>query len=161
VRHSFVFITENISQDMASIKLSTKYNKAAELDLEKVQCVMEYIYSCKDTHKLVLSPKGLTLVSAVDASSYAKHPDGKSYSGRAVGFESNTSCYFAFVPTKQPMIAKSAGVADLIAQNKGGYLVEWERQLLEELGYAQSKVPMIEDSTCAVQMIKQGTGSLK
>jgi hypothetical protein len=137
-----------------------KYNKATELDLEKAQRVAEYIYGCKDTHKLVLSPKELALVSAADAS-YAEHPDGKSHSGGVVGFKSDTSCYFAFVSAKQPVVAKSAGEAELIAQNKVGDLVEWARQLLEELGFAQSKVPMMVDSTCAIQMIKQGTGSFK
>ena len=68
-------------ESTAGIKLSTKYNKATELDLEKAQRVAEYNYGCKDTHKLVLPPKELT---------------------------------------------------KLIAQNKVGDLVEWEKQLLEE-----------------------------
>jgi hypothetical protein len=66
-----------------------------------------------------------------------------------------------FVSIKQPVVAKSVGEAELIAQNKVGDLVEWARELLEELGYAQKKVPMLVDSTCAMQMIKQGTGSFK
>jgi hypothetical protein len=33
--------------------------------------------------------------------------------------------------------------------------------LLEELGYHQGKLPMYVDSTCAMQMLKQGTGSFK
>jgi hypothetical protein len=56
----------------------------------------------------------LNLVSAADAS-YAEHPDGKSHSGGAVGFESDSSCYFEFVSSKQPVVAKSAGEAELIA----------------------------------------------
>ena len=32
---------------------------------------------------------------------------------------------------------------------------------MEELGYPQRKVPMLVDSTCAMQMVKQGTGSFK
>jgi hypothetical protein len=39
--------------------------------------------------------------------------------------------------------------------------MEWAREMLEELGYEQKKVPMLVDSTCAMQMIKQGTGSFK
>jgi hypothetical protein len=144
----------------AAIKLSTKYNKATELDMTKARRVAEYIYGCRDTHKMVLCPKNLKLVSAADAS-YAEHPDGKSHSGGTVGFESDASCNFAFVSSKQPVVAKSAGEAELIAQNKVGDLVEWARQLLEELGYEQNKVPMLVDSTCAMQMVKQGTGSFK
>jgi hypothetical protein len=49
----------------------------------------------------------------------------------------------------------------LIAQNKVADLVEWARELLEELGYPQGKGPMLVDSTCAIQMVKQGTGSFK
>ncbi len=58
-------------------------------------------------------------------------------------------------------MAKSAGEAELIAQNKVGDFVEWVRELLEELVYPQGKVPMLVDSTCAMQMVKQGTGSFK
>ncbi len=98
--------------------------------------------------------------SAADAS-YAEDPDGKSHSGGAVGFELDSSCYFGFVSSKQPVVAKSAGEAELIAQIKVGDLVEWAREMLNELGYPQKKVPMLVDSTCAIQMAKQGTGSFK
>jgi hypothetical protein len=38
--------------------------------------------------------------------------------------------------------------------------VEWAREMLNELGYLQKKVPILV-STCAMQMVKQGTGSFK
>jgi hypothetical protein len=144
----------------AVIKLSTKYNKATELDYEKALRVAEYIYGSKDTHCLVLAPKLLKLISYADAS-YAEHVDGKSHSGGVVGFESETSCNFAFISCKQPVVAKSAGEAELIAQNRVGDMIEWAREFLDELGYPQGKVHMCVDSTCAMQMIKQGTGSFK
>jgi hypothetical protein len=109
---------------------------------------------------MVLSPKQLTLVSAADAS-YAKHPNGKSHSGGVVGVLSETICCFGFASLKQPVVAKSVGEAELIAKNKVDDLVEWARELLEELGYAHKKLPMLVDSTCVMQMIKQGTGSFK
>jgi hypothetical protein len=40
------------------------------------------------------------------------------------------SCYYGFVSSKQPAVAKVAGEAKLIAQNKVGDLVEWARELL-------------------------------
>jgi hypothetical protein len=118
----------------AAIKLSTKYNKATAADMEKAVRVAEYIYGCKDTHKMILAPKNLTLVSAADAS-YAEHPDGKSHSGGVVGFDLDSSCYFGFVSSKQPVVAKSVGEAELIAHNNVGDLVEWAREMLEELGF--------------------------
>jgi hypothetical protein len=145
---------------LVTIKLLTKYNKATEGGMEKVMRVAEYMYGCKDTHMMVLSPKQLTLVSAADAS-YAEHSDGESHSGGVVGVLSDTSCYSGFVSSKQPVVAKPVGEAELIAQNKVGNLVEWARELVEELGYAQKKVPMLIDSMCDMQMIKQGTGSFK
>jgi hypothetical protein len=42
-----------------------------------------------------------------------------------------------------------------------GDFIEWARALLDELGYPQKKVPMHVDSTCAIQMLNQGTGSFK
>jgi hypothetical protein len=144
----------------AVIRLSTKYNKANALDMSKAMRVAEYIYGCRDTHRLKLAPKSMKIVSAADAS-YAEHADGKSHSGGVVGFESDTCCYFAFVSSKQPVVAKSVGEAELIAENKIGDYVEWSRELLEELGYPQDCVPMYVDSTCAMQMLNQGTGSFK
>ncbi len=65
------------------------------------------------------------------------------------------------VSSKQPVVAKSVGEAELIAENKIGDNVEWSRELLEELGYPQDCVPMYVDSICAMQMLNQGTGSFK
>jgi hypothetical protein len=144
----------------ATVKLSTKYNKATELDMQKAHRVAEYIYGSKDVHCLILAPKSMKLVASADAA-YAEHTDAKSHSGGTVGFESDTACHFAFVSSKQPVIAKSSGEAELIAENKVADTVEWAREALEELGYPQGKVPMLVDSTCAMQMVKQGTGSFK
>jgi hypothetical protein len=77
----------------------------------------------------------MNMVSVADAS-YVEHPDGKSHKGGVVGFESETCCHFGFVSSKQLVTAKSAGEAELIAQIKVGD-VEWEREMLEELGYLQ------------------------
>jgi hypothetical protein len=109
---------------------------------------------------LKLAPKLMKIVSAADAS-YAEHADGKSHSGGVVGFESDTCCYFAFVSSKQPVVAKSVGEAELIAENKIGDYVKWSCEMLEELGYPQDCVPMYVDSTCAMQMLNQGMGSFK
>jgi hypothetical protein len=88
------------------IKNSTKYNKATEDDLKKVIRVAQYVYGCKDTHKLILAPKSMKLIGAGDAS-YSEHADGKSHIGGVIGFELDSSCYFAYVSSKQPVIAKS------------------------------------------------------
>jgi hypothetical protein len=144
----------------AAIRLSTKYNKANELDLIKATRVAEYIYGCRDEHKMILAPKSLKIMSASDAS-YGEHADGKRHSGGVVGFESDTSCHFAYISGKQPVVAKSVGEAELIAENKVGDYVVWSCELLEELGYPQGCVPMYVDSTCSMQMLNQGTGSFK
>jgi hypothetical protein len=144
----------------AVICLSTKYNKANEMDIIKARRVAEYIFGCRLKHKLILVPKSMKLMSAADAA-YAIHADAKSHTGGVVGFESDLFCYFGYVSSKQPVIAKSAREAELIAENKMGDYVEWSRELVKELGYPQGCVPMYVDSTCAMQMIKQGTGLFK
>jgi hypothetical protein len=73
----------------AVIHLLTKYNRANELDLNKTTRVAEYIFGCKDEHKMILAPKSLKMMSASDAS-YGEHADGKSHSGGVIGFESYT-----------------------------------------------------------------------
>jgi hypothetical protein len=59
-------------------------------------------------------------------------------------------CYFAFTSSKEPVVAKLAGGAELNMQNRVEDLVEWARELLEELGYLQKKISMLVDGTCAV-----------
>jgi hypothetical protein len=103
----------------AVIKLSTKYNKAMEEDMNKAVRFAENIYGCKHDYKLVLKPKSMKVTSAA-AASYAEHPDGKSHSGGVVEFESDYSCNFGFVSSKQPVVARMAGEAELIAHNKIG-----------------------------------------
>jgi hypothetical protein len=100
------------------------------------------------------------MISTADAS-YAEHSDGKCHTAGTVGFESDTSYYFVFVSNKQPVVAKSAGEAELIAENKIGDFVEWVRELLDELRYPQEKAPLYLDSTCVTQMLNQGTRSFK
>jgi hypothetical protein len=108
-----IFVSQRAYPEIrpAVIKLSTKYNKATEEDMKKAIRVAEYIYGCKNIHRLVLKPKSMKMVSAADAS-YAEHPDGKSHSGGVVGFESDSSCYFGFVSSKQPVEAKVTGEAE-------------------------------------------------
>jgi hypothetical protein len=144
----------------STIKLSTKYNKATEMDMQKAHRVADYIYGSKDYHCLILAPKSMKMVASADAA-YAEHADGKSHSGGTVGFESDTACHFAFISSKQPVVAKSTGEAALIAEKKVADTIEWAREALEVLGYPQGKVQMQVDSTCAMQMVKQGTGSFK
>ena len=118
-----IFVSQRAYPEIcpAVIKLSTKYNKATEEDMKKAIRVAEYIYGCKNIHRLVLKPKSMKMVSAADAS-YAEHPDGKSHSGGDFGSESDSSCYFGFVSSKQPVVAKLTGEAELIGQTK---LVIW------------------------------------
>jgi hypothetical protein len=48
-----------------------------------------------------------------------------------VRFESETGCDFAFLSSKQLVVAKSAGEPELIAHNKVGDLKECVREMLE------------------------------
>jgi len=66
----------------AVTKLSTKYNKATKEDLKKAMRIVEYMFDCKEAHKLVIK-----MIIAADATS-AKRPDGKSHRGGKVGFKS-------------------------------------------------------------------------
>jgi hypothetical protein len=144
----------------ATTKLASKYNKATEADMKKLNRVAEYIYGCAGRHEYVLAPKSLQVISCADAA-YATHADAKSHTGGTVGFESDESCWTGIISGKQSVVAKSTGEAELIAENKVGDLVEWKVQLMEELGYPQKTVIMLVDSTCAMNMVRNGTGSFK
>ena len=141
-------------------RLATKYNKATELDMKKAIRVAEYIFGCMDDHVLVLAPKSLQLVATSDAS-YAENPDGTSNDGGCVGFESDEACWVAIITGKQAWPVLSACEAELVASCRVGTFVEWAKQLVEELGYVQGTIKVYHDSTCAMSMLTQGTGSFK
>jgi hypothetical protein len=144
----------------ATTKLASKYNKATEADMKKLNRVADYVNGCAGRHEYVLAPKSLQVISCADAA-YATHADAKSHTGGTVGFESDESCWTGIISGKQSVVAKSTGEAELIAENKVGDLVEWKVQLMEELGYPQKTVIMLVDSTCAMNMVRNGTGSFK
>jgi hypothetical protein len=141
-------------------RLATKYNKATELDMKKAYRIAEYIYGCMEEHVMVLEPKSLQIVAVSDAS-YAENPDGTSNDGGCVGFESDVACWFAVVTGKQSWTVLSACEAELVASCRVGTFVEWAKQFMEELGFEQGTIIMYHDSTCAMAMLAQGTGSFK
>ncbi len=50
--------------------------------------------------------------------SHGEQADGKSHIGGAMGFECDTSCYFALVSSKQAMVVIFFGEAEMIAESK-------------------------------------------
>ena len=93
--------------------------------------------------------------------SYAEHADGKSHTGGAVGFESDYACWFMWLSTKQPVVALSTCESELIATCTVGCAVEWARQFVQELGYAQGTIEIGVDNKCSMRLLEQGTGSFK
>ena len=145
----------------AVVYLSSRYHKATEDDYAKAMRVAEYIVGCGENHRLILSPKSLQLVAKSDAF-YAEHADGKSsHTGGAVGFESDYACWFMWLSTKQPVVALSTCESELIATCTVGCAVEWARQFVQELGYAQSTIEIGVDNKCSMRLLEQGTGSFK
>jgi hypothetical protein len=144
----------------ATTKLASKYNKVTETDMNKLNQVADYIYGCAGPHEYVLAPKSLQVISCADAA-YASHADAKSHTGGVVGFKSNESCWTGIISGKQSIVAKLTGEAELIAENKVGDMVKWKLQLMEELGHPQKTVIMHVDSKCAMNMVRNGTGSFK
>ena len=122
--------------------------------------VAEYVGGCGDKHGLILSPKYLQVVAKSDAS-YAEHVDGKSHTGGCVGFESDNACWFMWLSTKQPVVALSTCESELIATSTVGCAVEWARQFIQELDYAQATIPIGVDNKCSMRLLEQGTGSFK
>jgi histone deacetylase 1/2 len=145
---------------IAVVTLSKKYNKATVRDMKKVIRVAQYVYGCSDSHCLRFRPKSLQLVAMSDASD-GVNVNGRGQSGGVVGFESDCACWVSWVCKTQPVVAQSSGEAELIAVNTVGNLVEWARQLMEELGFPQRSIVIYQDSECSLKMLKKGTGSFK
>ena len=142
--------------------LATKYWKATEEDYDKAIRVIEYL-NLNEDHHLLLKPKSFNIICAADAS-YAEHHDAKSHTGGVIGFEGyeDQHTYFIFVSSKQPIIAKSACEAELIAQSTVGDYVVWLKDIVEELQLPTEKaIEMQQDNKSAMHMTTMGTGTFK
>jgi hypothetical protein len=64
--------TRTYPEILPATKLASKYNKATEMDMNKLNRVADYIYGCAGRHEYVLAPKSLQVVSCADAA-YASH----------------------------------------------------------------------------------------
>jgi hypothetical protein len=146
----------------ATTYLATKYWKATKIDYEKAVRVIEYFNHDED-HHLYLRPKSFNIVCAADAS-YAEHHDAKSHTGGVVGLEGfdESHAYFIFISAKQPIIAKSACEAELIAQSTVGDYMIWLKDIIEELQLPTNKpITMLQDNKSAIHMTTMGTGTFK
>jgi hypothetical protein len=145
----------------AVIKNSTKYGKATEQDMARLMRVAAYIVGLREEHRMILTPRSLKMIASADGS-YGENPDGTSNAGGCVGFESDDQgCWFSTTHCKHPVVTKSACECENVTYNIIGDVVEWAREFLDELGFKQDTVVMEVDSTCAIAMLKQGTGSFK
>ena len=66
-----------------------------------------------------------------------------------------------WLSTKQLVVALSTCESELIATSTVGCAVEWARQFIQELGYAQATIPIGVDNKCSMRLLEQGTGSFK
>jgi hypothetical protein len=142
--------------------LASKYWKATDQDYAKAVRVIEY-FNYHDDHCLYLRPKSLEVIVSADAS-YAEHSDAKSHSGGCVGFEgfNGEGCYFMFISSKQPVVAKSSCEAELICANTVADHMVWLIDLKEEVGYRSEKPAIFnQDNTSTMQIAMQGKGTFK
>jgi hypothetical protein len=121
--------------------------------MKKLTRVAEYLNMCEEKHEYVMERKSLQKVICTGAAYETP--------GVVVGFESDGSGWITLISGKESVIAKASGEAELIVQNKVEDMIEWLIQLMEEVGYLQSTVSLYADSTCAMNMVKNGTGSFK
>ena len=144
-------------------QLSTRYNKANQVDFDKAMRLAEYIVTTADIHKVVLAPKSLQLVACSDAN-YAECEDGKSVSGGCVGFldpDMLAHCWLIWISLKQPVVAKSTGESELISASTVGDFLLWAIEFMEELGFKQSRVKFFQDNQTAILNATRGYGSFK
>jgi len=143
-------------------RLSRLYGKATQKDMDRLKRVASYVTGLRDEHVMILTPGSLQLVASSDCS-YGENPNGTSNTGGCVGFEGRDGkpCVCMSLHAEQPCVTKASGECELVSANMVGDAVEWARELMEELGFPQKTIAMEVDSTCAMGMLKQGTGSFK
>ena len=136
--------------DFVVCYLQGKQSSPSEQDWSDLQHLFGYIKRFPDM-EVVLKPKDLQLRGYVDAS-FNITTDARSYYGYTITLGNSL---IAAKGGRIKMVVRSSTEAEISAVNEITSEVLWCRDVLEELGYEQLKIPVAEDNMSCVTMLQK------
>ena len=136
--------------DFAVCFLQSKQSSPSEQDWSDLQHLLGYIKRFPE-REVVFKPKDLQLRGFCDAS-FNITSDGRSYYGYIITLGNS------LVATKGgrvKMVVRSSTEAEISAVNEIVSELLWCRDVLEELGYEQTKMPIMEDNLSCITMLQK------
>ena len=130
--------------------LATRSHHCNQNDWKQAIKICHYLRNTA-THGIVIDCQSLDINCICDAS-YGVHPDGKSHTGYAITFGTNSS----FVHTKsakQKLVAQSSTDAEVFAMVDCLKQASWMRELIQELALTDlKKLTIYQDNKSAIIM---------
>ena len=136
--------------DFAVCYLQSKQSSPTEQDWSDLEHLLGYIKRVPE-REIIFKPKDLQLRGHTDAS-FNITEDGRSYYGYLI------TLGHALVSTKGGRIksvVRSSTEAEISAVNEIVSELLWCRDILEELGYEQKKIPISEDNQSCIPMLQK------
>ena len=134
--------------------LATRVNKCTADDVEKLQRLIRYIHTTRDSG-VVLMPGagGISVRLFVDAS-YGVHSDGRSHTGSCVviGDVGAVHCR----SSKQLIVTKSSTEAELVGLSDSANQSIYIRTFLVAQGYKMGPVTIYQDNQSCMALVERG-----
>jgi Reverse transcriptase (RNA-dependent DNA polymerase) len=133
--------------------LATRVSKPTDYDLQLAYRVVRYLYATKHLGLTFSADGAITMYGYVDAA-YNLHPDAKGHSGilLTLGLSDAPFCHRS---KKQTTVARSSTEAEYAAVDSAVLDIEFFRQLLAELGYAQdSPTTLYQDNMSTITVLQ-------
>ena len=130
--------------------LQSKQSNPSQQDKKDLEHLLGYIKRFPDK-QVIFKPKDLLLRGYADAS-FSITPDGRSYYGYVI------TLGHALTSSKGgrlKSVVRSSTEAEISAVNEIVSELLWCRDILEELGYQQHKMPIFEDNQSCITMMQQ------
>ena len=136
--------------DFVVCYLQSKQSAPTEQDWNDLQHLLGYVRRFPE-REVVIKPVDMQLRGAADAS-FNITQDGRSYYGYAITLgHSLISAKGGRIKT----VVRSSTEAEISAVNEIASEILWCRDLLEELGYKQDKIPIQEDNKSCITMLQK------
>jgi hypothetical protein len=119
-------------------------------DEAKTNRMLSYVNSTKDL-TLNFKPTSLQVIASIDAS-YAIHEDARSHYCTHISLGPNNAP-FHFQSGVIKSVCRSSTEAELFAVNNGISDLLWAIDFMNELGYPQNTVPILEDNQSVIDIV--------
>jgi hypothetical protein len=137
--------------------LCTRVKGPNEADWAKLVRLMKYLNGMREL-KLTLSAENLHCIKWYMDTSFAVHPDFKSYTGATMPYEDGGDAVQS-ISRKQKLNTKSSTKSELVRVDDVPVMILWTKLFLEEQGYNINSNILYQDNKSAILVERNGKKS--